>query len=252
MSNQNSAEYRELFRNANSPETLIVDLKRICNLKDELLSAAVALNPSANREILINLEKDKSESVVGNIKKRYQTHPSLYTMKMREVVEDDAEYVFSLRTNSEYNRYISQVGSEVDKQKDYINSYASNNDAFRSSFYFIIERLDNKTRCGTVRIYNFTEDCFEWGSWILDENKTRYSAMETAIFVYDFAFNNLGFSKCEFEVDKLNEKVVSFHLKSGAIIIYEDDKNYYFRITKNEGLEFASNLRQRLDVKSIN
>ncbi|MFT7257852.1 MAG: hypothetical protein ACI8VR_002912, partial [Candidatus Azotimanducaceae bacterium] len=116
----------------------------------------------------------------------------------------------------------------------------------RSSFYFIIENKARNVRCGTLRLYNFNGDSFEWGSWILDENKTRYAAMETAIFVYEFAMLNLGFARSDFEVRKQNEKVVSYHLKSGAKIIAEDDVNFYFRIEKEVGLRFAATLREQL------
>ena len=82
------------------------------------------------------------------------------------------------------------------------------------------------------------------GLLILDSNKTRYAALETAILIYEFAFNTLGFRKSEFEVNKNNEKVISYHKKSGAVIIGEDDINYYFRIEKNVGLDFAQRLRE--------
>ena len=76
-----------------------------------------------------------------------------------------------------------------------------------------------------------------------------YAAMETAVLIYEFAFNTLGFRKSEFEVNKNNEKVVSYHKKSGAKIIGEDDINYYFRVEKEVGLDFAKTLRERLESK---
>ena len=94
------------------------------------------------------------------------------------------------------------------------------------SFYFILENSTTGKRCGTVRIYNFNDDVFEWGSWILDGNKSRYAAMKTAILIYEFAFNVLDFDRSEFKGNKRNEKVISYHKKSGAKIIRQDEYNF--------------------------
>ena len=109
--------------------------------------------------------------------------------------------------------------------------------------------MENSTTgkcCGTVRIYNFNEDVFEWGSWILDKNKSPSAAMETAILIYEFAFNVLGFDRSEFEVNKSNKKVVSYHIKSGAEIIREDEVNLYFLMRKEIGLQFTRASRNML------
>lgn len=115
-------------------------------------------------------------------------------------------------------------------QKKWIKSYKIEETA-QKQFYFIIERLDG-TPCGTVRVYDLKEDSFCWGSWILNDNKTRYAALESAFLVYKFGFETLGFKKCHFDVMKENVKVISFHKKMGAIATGEDDRNYYFNIAK--------------------
>ncbi|WP_175540395.1 GNAT family N-acetyltransferase [Halomonas sp. QHL1] len=239
----------EIFRKANNPLTNKDELLEIAKLNDNILSAAIAFNVNADREILSTLEKINSPEVRRNLATRYGNYPNLYTIEVREVTEGDSSYVYSLRTDISYSKYISKVSSEPEQQRSYINNYIKENQLVRSSFYFIIKNIENNKRCGTVRLYNFRDDSFEWGSWILDSNKTRFAAMETAIFVYEFAFNNLGFSKSEFEVNKENEKVVSYHLKSGAKVISEDSENLYFRITKDEALSFTATLRNRLESK---
>lgn len=49
--------------------------------------------------------------------------------------------------------------------------------------------------------------------------------------VYDFAFYELGFAQSHFDVRKDNLKAVAFHKRFGAIIINEDDEDYYFKFT---------------------
>lgn len=242
-------ETHELFREANSPETRLERLNEIVDLGDEILSAAVAFNPNCDKHLLDKLSGIDMKEVQHNLSIRYTTYPNLYSISVREVEVNDASYILKLRLDDSYSKYISKVSDNVSAQENYIRHYLASNISGRESFYFILTNAVTGERCGTVRIYNFNDDTFEWGSWILDDNKTRYAAMETAVLIYEFAFNTLGFGKSEFEVNKNNEKVVSYHIKSGARIIGEDDINYYFRVEKEVGLGFAKTLRERIEAK---
>ncbi|MCX2898889.1 GNAT family N-acetyltransferase [Pseudomonas mandelii] len=152
------------------------------------------------------------------------------TIKLRLVEEVDAEFIISLRTNVAYNTHLSGVSDDINAQIQWIKDYKKD-ELSRTQFYFIIERNDG-VRCGTVRIYDIKADSFSWGSWILNEEKTRYSAIESAFLVYSFGFDNLGFKKSHFEVRKGNEKVISFHKKMGAQYVGETEHEYLYEITK--------------------
>lgn len=154
------------------------------------------------------------------------------TIRLRAVEESDAEFILSLRINATYNKFLSSVQNDVEKQKDWIRSYKVK-ESNKEEFYFIIETLD-KTPCGTVRVYDFQDNSFSWGSWILNEKKTRTAAIESALLVYIFGFEVLEFSHCHFEVMKGNEKVISFHEKFNATQIDEDDEHYYYEIKPND------------------
>jgi RimJ/RimL family protein N-acetyltransferase len=152
------------------------------------------------------------------------------TIKMRYVEESDAEFILKLRLDERYNQFLSQVNADLDSQRNWIRTYKKD-ELNKKQFYFIIERLDG-TPCGTVRVYDLIDNSFCWGSWILNEDKTRYSAIESALMVYDFGFNVLNYKKCHFDVMKENSKVISFHEKMGAKKIGSDNENYYFNISK--------------------
>lgn len=154
------------------------------------------------------------------------------TIKMRLIKESDASFILSLRTDERYNQYLSPVKSDFNEQVEWIKKYKVL-ESKREQFYFIIETLDS-TPCGTVRIYDLKEDSFCWGSWILNENKTKYAALESAYLVYRFGFDSLMFKKSHFDVRKGNKKVIDFHEKFGAIKVGEDDENYYYEITKED------------------
>ncbi len=165
------------------------------------------------------------------------------SIKIRLVEVDDAEFITSLRMDPKYNKYLSNVDGSIDKQREWITSYKQD-EKDGKQFYFIIETLSG-LKCGTVRLYDFIDDSFCWGSWILNENKTRFSALESAFLVYKFAFENLGFNKSHFDVRKDNKKVIAFHEKMGAIRKNEDEQNVYYDIYP----EAVSNIKRKLDGK---
>lgn len=153
------------------------------------------------------------------------------SIRLRFVEETDAEFILKLRLDEKYNQFLSAVTADLQSQKDWIKKY-KNDEKDKKQFYFIIERLDG-TPCGTVRVYDLKQDSFCWGSWILNEDKTRYAALESAFLVYKFGFEVLGFKKSHFDVMKGNERVISFHKKMGAVQTGEDEQNYYFEITNS-------------------
>lgn len=153
------------------------------------------------------------------------------TIRLRLVEEEDAEFILSLRLDNRYNRFLSGVTPSVEAQRAWIKKYKID-EAAALQYYFIIERLDG-VPCGTIRIYDIRQDSFCWGSWILNEDKTRYAAIESALLVYEIGFNQLGFSRSHFDVMKENEGVVAFHKRMGAKVISDDEQNYYFEITRD-------------------
>ena len=147
------------------------------------------------------------------------------TISMRLIEEEDAEFVLGLRVDPKYNKHLSSVDNNLYKQIKWIKDYKYEESA-GIQYYFIIEADGRK--CGTVRLYDFIGESFCWGSWILNKDKTRYAAVESALLVYRFGFEQLGFKKSNFEVRKENTGVINFHKKFGAEVTEEDDNNVYF------------------------
>lgn len=152
------------------------------------------------------------------------------TIRLRLINENDAEFILGLRLDNRYNKFLSEVPDDISLQRLWIRNYKVD-EADGLQFYFLIERLDGVS-CGTVRVYDIRNDSFCWGSWILSDEKTMSAALESAFLIYDFGFNFLGCDKSHFDVMKGNEKVISFHRKMGARQIREDERNYYFEVSK--------------------
>ena len=146
------------------------------------------------------------------------------TILLRLANESDAEFILSLRTDETYNKYLSKTEDDILKQKKWLADYKIK-EKLGQEFYFIIQRNSDSLPIGTVRIYDFigNKDSFSWGSWILNENKTRYAALECALLIYDFAFLKLGFKRCHMDIRKSNLKIIEFHKKFGVKIIGETD-----------------------------
>lgn len=154
------------------------------------------------------------------------------SIRLKLIEVEDAEFVLGLRLDEAYNKFLSPVPASLDNQIKWIKRYKEK-EVSGEEFYFIIERLDG-VRCGTVRVYDIQGNHFTWGSWILNTEKTRFSAIESALLVYRFGFDIMNFDKSVFDVMKGNEKVISFHEKFGAKRTTEDDVNVYFELSKED------------------
>lgn len=166
------------------------------------------------------------------------------TVRLRLVEEVDAKFILKLRLDKKYNQFLSSVSPDLQSQKDWIRNY-KNDEEIKKQFYFIIERMDG-VPCGTVRVYDLKNDSFCWGSWILNEDKTHYAALESAFLVYKFGFKILGYKKSHFDVMKENKKVISFHTKMGAKEVGTDEQNLYFEITDHAVYDIQDRLAEKL------
>ena len=155
-------------------------------------------------------------------------------VNLRLVEESDAQFILELRLNDSLNRYLSTVDDNLSKQIKWINNYKKR-ETQKEEFYFIIENKKNEL-IGSVRLYDFLENSFSWGSWILNNKKSPTSAIESALLVYQFGFNDLSFQKSHFEVMKKNKNVISFHEKWGAQRTGENTDYIFFEIT-NKAVE---------------
>ena len=157
------------------------------------------------------------------------------TIYLRLVHENDAAFICSLRNNDQLNTYISKSTADEEAQRQWIVNYKKREEA-GEEYYFIICRNSDDLAVGTVRLYDFKEEpkSFCWGSWILNENKTKYAAVESALLVYEAGFGCLNFKQSHYEVMKGNDKVHSFHLKMGAEKVSEDSTNIYYIFPKEK------------------
>ena len=146
------------------------------------------------------------------------------TLAFRCAAVEDASFILSLRTNVEKSRYLSPVSSRLSDQQTWLERYTHSED----QSYFIIEYCYEPI--GTVRLYDAQNDSFCWGSWILQNGLPRHVAIESALMVYAYAVDHLGFSAAHFDVRKGNQRVWQFHERFGAVRTGETELDYLYRL----------------------
>lgn len=149
------------------------------------------------------------------------------TLTFRDANLVDASFILSLRTDTKKSRHLSAVSGELTDQQAWLERYAHAND----QAYFIIEY--HNVPVGTVRLYDPQGKSFCWGSWILTNNRPSHAAMESALMVYAYAIDHLGFQAAHFEVRKGNERVWQFHERFGARRVSENELEYFFEIDRS-------------------
>ena len=153
-------------------------------------------------------------------------------INMRTVAQEDAEFIYSMRHNQNKTKYLSKVTGTVESQKEWIKSYKKREET-KEEFYFVIESKD-EDKLGLVRMYDFQDDSFCWGSWLIKEDAPKTTAIESALQIYEFGFYDLKFKKSHFDVRKGNDKVVAFHQRFGAKIVDEHELDYFFNFEKSD------------------
>lgn len=147
------------------------------------------------------------------------------TLTFRDAAEADAEFILSLRTDPVKARFLSMTSNDLGAQRAWLRRYASGSD----QAYFIIEHAG--AAIGTVRLYDPRETSFCWGSWILADGRPQQAAMESALMVYAYAVDHLGFRSAHFDVRKGNERVWQFHERFGACRVRETEQDYLYELS---------------------
>lgn len=148
------------------------------------------------------------------------------TLRFRDATISDAAFILSLRTDEDKSRYLSPVTGAIVDQQAWLHSYLQ----MDNQAYFIIEHSGESI--GTVRLYESKGDSFCWGSWILAASCPNHAAIESALMVYSYALDYLGFDKAHFDVRKGNESVWQFHERFGARRVGESELDFYYEIDR--------------------
>jgi RimJ/RimL family protein N-acetyltransferase len=147
------------------------------------------------------------------------------TLAFRDARVSDAAFILGLRSDEHKSRHLSPVSPRLADQVAWLERYRASTD----QAYFIIES-SRAEPLGTVRLYDAQGDSFCWGSWILAGNAPTTAAIESALMVYAYALDTLGFRHAHFQVRRNNQRVWAFHERFGATRASEDATEFHYTL----------------------
>lgn len=165
------------------------------------------------------------------------------SISMRSASTDDADFIYSLRT--ERGEFLNNEHFTPEANKKWLCNYKPKEEQ-GLEYYFIISKEENDI--GVVRVYDikYNEKTFVWGSWILTNNSSPLYAVISALLVYEFSFKYLNLNCALLDVRNENKKVISFHEKSGAVFKRKDSLNSYFEFSRKDYSKFKSRYKKYL------
>lgn len=152
-------------------------------------------------------------------------------LSLRLIRPEDAAFVHGLRTDPTYNRHLSETQGTAEDQSRWIEDYRKREAAGRE-YYFIVERHDG-LRCGTVRLYDIFADHFTWGSWILNDDKPRRAALESAVLSFSFGFRELRCDLAHIDVRVQNTHAANFYRRLGMTETHRTEQDIFFVYTRD-------------------
>jgi len=182
-----------------------------------------------------------NETIIEDQIKNYKIEPiNRYGITLRLVVEQDAEFIFGLRHNSELNKFISPTSPYLTDQVKWIHDYKIREDAGREYYFIALDEVGNKY--GTIRLYDLDEKSFELGSWLFLANSPIGMAVKAHFIGFETGFEVLGAEYCKFEIRKKNTGVLRYMKDFKTTLVREDDLNFYYTLTKESFYKRRSQL----------
>jgi RimJ/RimL family protein N-acetyltransferase len=131
---------------------------------------------------------------------------------LRTATSADAKDIIGLRNQSRINQYLSSSNSiSLEEQINWMNDNA----AKRDGFYFKIMDKKSNEFCGTVSIYQISNEMSgEFGRYICTKS---IQAIEAELLLLRFAFDVMGLKSIYCRTAELNTKVWKQHYEFGFI-----------------------------------
>lgn len=153
-------------------------------------------------------------------------------VNLRFVQEQDAGFVYGLRSDPKLNEHLSPVTGGVETQQAWIARYKER-EVRGEEAYFVAERMDG-VPCGLVRLYDISDDAFVFGSFMMGHNKPKLAALETACLAFAYGFDEFKRPIGKLDVRRKNARAIHFYRRFGAREVRQDDQDLFFEISRAE------------------
>ena len=142
------------------------------------------------------------------LNKAFTPFPILTTerLTLRQLVINDEQEIFTLRSDSEINKYLDrQISNTIDDARNFINKIIKSD-----SLYWAITFRDRNILVGTICLFGFSDenDKCEIGYELLTNFQGQGIMKEAAEKVIDYAFNTIKVQKIEAFLHRDNQRSI--------------------------------------------
>ena len=131
-------------------------------------------------------------------------------LTLRQLVINDEQEIFTLRSDSEINKYLDrQVSNTINDARNFINKVNENINK-NDSLYWAITLSDRNILAGTICLFGFSDEnnkC-EIGYELLTNFQGQGIMKEAAEKVIDYAFNTIKVQKIEAFLHRDNQRSI--------------------------------------------
>ena len=120
-------------------------------------------------------------------------------LTLRQLVINDEQEIFTLRSDSEINKYLDrQISNTIDDARNFINKVNENFNK-SDSLYWAITLSDKNILIGTICLFGFSDENYkcEIGYELLTNFQGQGIMKEAVEKVIDYAFNTIKVKKIE-------------------------------------------------------
>lgn len=122
---------------------------------------------------------------------------------------EDAEFTLSVRQNKEKNKYIPQIHTTINQQKEWIQKQIESDDCY----FFVIERKTGE-RIGTFSLYDIQDKKAESGRLVMLGNQIE--SLETGVLFNKFCFETVRMDVVQSEIDAENNAALGYSNQLGG------------------------------------
>jgi [ribosomal protein S5]-alanine N-acetyltransferase len=145
--------------------------------------------------------------------KYFTPFPILTTerLTLRQLLINDDEDIFTLRSNSEINKYLDrQLSNTIEDARNFIHTVNENINK-NIALYWAITLSDSNTFVGTICLYGFSDenDNCEIGYELLTNFQSQGIMKEAVEKVIDYAFNTIKVQKIEAFLHRNNQPSIN-------------------------------------------
>jgi ribosomal-protein-alanine N-acetyltransferase len=147
-------------------------------------------------------------------------------LTLRQLVISDEQEIFTLRSDSEINKYLDrQISNTIDDARNFINK-VNENIHKSESLYWAITLSDKNILIGTICLFSFSDenDKCEIGYELLTNFQGQGIMKEAIEKVIDYAFNTIKVQKIEAFFHRDNQRSVKLLEKCSFRNSNEPDK----------------------------